>query len=475
MLPIVKLLFASAMCVLAGAGGIATTATTAAAMPSSPIAAYSLAAPVSVTPSGLVARAVVPAGSACPSLVADGKVLPMQWRRAAPNTGAAFSPVLVCNRAIPVGTTSASVGGLRIPASMPARVTRLGIFDDTGCRIRSGDETQDCANDRAWPLARIARRVAASRPQVVLMPGDFFYRESACPPSEQALCAGSPPPVAGMPFTDQAYGWIADALLPLQPVLRTAPLIVARGNHEACWRAGNGFMLFMDPRPKTWDDCAPVRGPGGALTAPEVVTAPYPIDLPVGKGRTLRLVIADTSEGSDTHVTTAAALMAPRFAAAARMAAPVRGRESWLVTHRPLFGFWSLLRVQPGRSPWVSADAVAAARGTLGNYRLIASGHVHVAQAVQVPGQPGQLVLGNGSTELEPPTGYATPDFGPGSPPYPAPTWSWTLAEFGYAIGTPGARPGRWTLRLRDMDGRRQATCAVAGRTIRCAPVRGAA
>ncbi len=436
----------------------------------SPIAAYSLAAPVSVAPSGLVARAVVPAGSACPSLVADGRVLRMQWRRAAPNTGAAFSPVLVCNRAIPPGTRSASVGGLRIPAAMPARVTRLGIVDDTGCRIRTGDITQDCADDRAWPLARIARRVATSRPQVVLVPGDFFYREAACPPAEQALCAGSPPPVAGMPFTDQAYGWIADALLPLQPVLRTAPLVVSRGNHEACWRGGNGYMLFMDPRPGTWDDCAPVVGPGGTLAAPEPVTAPYPIDLPIGKGRILRLVIADTAEGSDLRVTPAAALMAPRFAAAARMAAPAPGRESWLVSHRPLFGFVSSLLVPPGGSPWSSTDAVAAARGTLGNYRLIVSGHIHVAQAVQVPGQPGQLVLGNGGTELDPPTGYETPATGPGNPPYPGPTWSWTLSAFGYAVGTPGARPGRWTLRLRDMDGRPQATCAVAGRSIRCVP-----
>lgn len=446
--------------------GAAASATAAPA----PIAAYSLATPASVAPSGLLARAVVPAGSPCPNLQVDGRSLAMTWRRPAPNTGSAFAPVLVCERAIPRGASTAAVGGLAIPAAMPAKVERIGIFDDSGCRILTGDVTQDCADDRAWPLARISRRVADSRPHVVLVPGDFFYREGACPPTQQALCAGSPPPVGGMPFTDQAYGWIADVLLPMQPVLRAAPLVVARGNHEECARAGNGYFLFMDPRPGTWDDCAPVPGPGGTLTATQVATAPYAIDLPVRPGRALRMVVADSAEGSDTHITPAAALMAPRFQAAARLAAPARGRESWLISHRPVFGYVSSQVVPAGSSPWASADTVQASRGTLAGYRLIVSGHIHVAQVVQVPGEATQLTLGNGGTELEPATGYALPAFGPGTPPYPAPTSAWTLAEFGYAVARPGSAPGRWAMRLRDMDGRMQASCGLAGRTLTCTP-----
>ena len=436
----------------------------------SPIAAYSLAAPTSVAKSGLVARAVLPAGSSCPSLLVDGRALPMQWRKPAPNTGNAFAGVLVCNRVIPDGASTASVGGLDIPAAMPARVQRIGIFDDSGCRVSPVYVVQDCSDDRAWPLARIAQRVAASRPDVVLVPGDFFYRETTCPAASQALCAGSPPPVTGMPFTDQAYGWIADEFLPMQPVLRTAPLIVARGNHEDCYRAGNGYMLFMDPIPGTWDDCAPVPGPGGTLTAPEVATAPYAIDLPVREGRTLRMVITDTAPGSDVQVTSAAALMAPQFQKAAALAAPAPGRESWLVTHRPILGFVSSTALPTGASPWASADAVQASRGMLGNYRMIVSGHVHLAQVNTVPGLPSQLVLGNGGTELEPPTGYAPPAYGPGTPPYPAPTSSWTLVQFGYAIAQPGLRSGRWAVRLRGIDGRLQASCGLASTRLSCTP-----
>ncbi len=252
----------------------------------------------------------------------------------------------------------------------------------------------------------------------------------------------------------------------MQPLLRAAPLIVSRGNHEDCWRAGNGFFLFMDPRPGTWDDCAPVAGPDGAPAAPEVVTAPYAIDLPVRAGRTLRLVITDSAPGSDTRITPASTLMAPQFAAAARLAAPARGRESWLVTHRPPFGYVSSTVVAPGGSPW-PGDIVAATRGTLADYRMIVSGHLHFAQMVQIPGQPGQLLLGNGDTRLDPPTGYERPATGPSG--YPAPTSAWTLVEFGYAVALPGRQAGRWTFRLRDMDGRLQATCALAGQQLGCA------
>jgi len=468
MMPVVRRPRAAAVGVALMMPGMALTGTASSAP--SPIAAYSLAAPTSAGKSGLVARAVVPAGSSCPSLVVDGRRFAMSWRKPAPNTGNAFASVMVCNRVVPPGALAASVGGLPIPAAMPRAVQRIGIFDDNGCRILTGEVTQDCSDDRAWPLARISQRMAASRPDVVLVPGDFFYRESACPPTAQALCAGSPPPVTGMPFTDQAYGWIADVMLPMQPVLRAAPLIVARGNHEDCWRAGNGYMLFMDPRPDTWDDCAPLPGPGGTVTAPEVATAPYAIDLPVTARRTLRMVITDTAPGSDRRVTAAAALMAPQFQKAATLAAPAAGRESWLITHRPIFGYVSSLIAAPGTSPWSSADAVQASRGTLGSYRLIVSGHIHLAQVTQIPGQATQLVLGNGGTELDPATGYALPSYGPGTPPYPAPTSNWTLAEFGYAVAQPGRRPGRWAIRLRDMDGRMQAACGLAAATLTCTP-----
>jgi hypothetical protein len=454
-------------------GGVAS----ASAVNSTPIAAYSIAAPHSVAASGLVARAVVPAGATCPNLVVDGRALTTRVRLPGPSTGAAFAPIMACERVMPMGATSASFGGLDIPAAMPARVRTLAMFGDSGCRIK-GKTVQNCSNPATWPLARIARRISATKPDVIAFIGDFFYRESACPATLQAECGGSPPPLVGMPFTDSAYGWMADVLMPMAPVLRTAPIVAVRGNHEACFRGGNGFFLLMDPRPDTADICAPTQAANGALVAATPnPTAPYAIDLPISSTRTTRLVVTDSADGDDSAVTSTAALLRPRYAQAAALAAPRTGRESWLMTHRPLFGLRALDPTDEG-SQWESADQQAGSFGQLGNYRMIVGSHIHLAEAVQIPGQPGQLVLGNGGSELYPaPT--AIPEYGPlaspnGTPldssltPYPTATRLWAQSTFGYAVAKPGSASGKWALTMRDDAGRAFATCTLSGRALTC-------
>jgi 3',5'-cyclic AMP phosphodiesterase CpdA len=444
---------------------------------STPIAAYSIAAPTAVAESGLVARAVVPAGAPCPNLVVDGRAFRTKARLAGPTTGAAFAPIMACERVMPVGATSAVFGGATIPAAMPARVDTLVMFGDSGCRMKQ-QTFQNCARVDDWPLARIARRVSATNPDVIAFTGDFFYREAACPANLQAWCGASPPPVTGMPFTDSAYGWMADVLIPMAPMLRTAPIVAVRGNHESCSRGGNGYFMLMDPRPSTADICAPVVGANGALTAATPnPTAPYAIDLPISRSRTTRLVVADSADGQDSTVTPTAALLRPRYAEAARLAAPRRGRESWLLVHRPLFGLLAPA-IADGGSQWSSADQQAASKGQLGNYRMIVSSHIHVVEAVQVPGQPGQMVLGNGGTQLEA-VATAIPAYGalanpngtpidPAYAPYPTATRLWGESRFGYAVATPGSGAGRWSVIMRDTSGRAFGTCSLSGRSLTC-------
>jgi len=462
----------------AGALVVAVSAVTpAVATNSAPIAAYSIAAPTSVAASGLVARAVVPAGATCPDLVVDGRALRTKARLAGPTTGAAFAPIMACERVMPRRASSASFGGLTIPAAMPARVRTLVMFGDSGCRIK-GTNVQNCASTTDWPLARIARRISATKPDVIAFTGDFFYRESACPATLQDECGASPAPLAGMPFTDSAYGWMADVLMPMAPMLRTAPIVAVRGNHEACFRGGNGFFLLMDPRPDTADICAPTQAANGALVAATPnPTAPYAIDLPISGTRTTRLVVTDSADGDDSAVTATAALLRPRYAQAAALAAPRAGRESWLVTHHPIFGLAAPDPTDAGPQ-WTSADQEAASLGLLGNYRMIVGSHIHLAEAVQIPGQPGQIVIGNGGSSLYPaPT--AIPAYGPlaspyGTPldssltPYPTATRMWAQSKFGYAVATPGSASGKWAITLRDDAGRVFGTCTLSGRALTC-------
>jgi 3',5'-cyclic AMP phosphodiesterase CpdA len=332
---------------------------------------------------------------------------------------------------------------------------------------------QDCASREAWPLASIAQSVADEEPDAVIFNGDFFYREAACPSASQAECGSSPPPVGGLPFTDSAYGWLADVLVPMTPLLAKAPLVVTRGNHEACNRGGNGYFLLFDPRSGTEGTCAPVAGTAG-LAAPDTVpTATYAIDLHVSKGRTLRLAIVDSAGGSDTHADAFAAVQRPTYAAAAALTRARPGRESWLVTHRPVYAYVTSTFAQPGVpfNPWSSVDQTAASFGLLGTYDLVFSSHLHLAQAVQIPGQPGQLVLGNGGTLLDPAIGYELPTSGPtgaAGQAYPAPSWAWVAPRFGYAIATPGSDAGTWRIRMMDPLGRAFARCGVRARALFC-------
>lgn len=438
------------------------------------ISAYTLAAPTSTAPSGVVARAVVPSGAPCPDLVTRdrrgrNRTVAMRERPAPATTGAAFAPITVCSAHIPANSTDASVAGRSIPAHMPVQVDRLAIFGDSGCRIVT-TEVQNCADPAAWPLSIISTSIARDRPDAVLFVGDFFYREAGCPQDEQDECGSSPPPVSGAPFTDSAYGWIADVLLPMTPMLAVAPLVVTRGNHEACYRGGNGYFLLFDPRDGTENTCAPIASSAGLEAPPTLPTPTYAIDLRVAQRRTLRLAIVDSAGGSDTSVTPFAAVQRPAFQRAAALTRTHLGRESWLVTHRPLYGYVTSTFAEPGRpfSPWTSADQTAAAQGLLDTYAVVVSSHIHIAQSVQLPGLPGQLVLGNGGTLLDPAVGYALPATPPGAG-YPAPSWAWIAPRFGYALATPNAEAGSWRIAMHDPSGSPFARCGLKDASLFCA------
>ncbi|MCX6432673.1 MAG: metallophosphoesterase [Actinobacteria bacterium] len=435
------------------------------------VAAFSLAAPSGATASGLVARAIIAAGTRCPALTTvsiDGTThsTPMRQRVPAATTAQLFGALISCSAPMPAKSVSARVLSTTIPNAMPARITRMAVLGDTGCRIK-GAAIQACNDPAAWPLATLSATIAAQRPDLTVFLGDFFYREALCPPEQTAACGGSPAPGA-VPFKDSALGWNADTFIPMAPLLAAAPLVVVRGNHEDCPRGGNGYFIYMDPREGTEGTCAPAETPAGELVKPAPdLTSPYAIDVKVSKGKDLRFIIMDSAAGWDCGVTPLLPKQTAAYASARKLA---KGSDQyWLLVHRPIAAWTPTDDCTEGGS-WVAADQQIASYGQLAPYDLILSSHVHLVESMNIPGIPGQLILGNGSTQLEVEKPFVLPTAGPAWDPaktYPAPTSGWWAVRFGYAMAHPG-KASTWTMKLRAPDGAEFARCRVVKRLVNC-------
>ena len=460
---------AAAAIALSGATGLATAQ--AAGTNVQPIAAYALVAPNGVSASGLIARAVVPQGVACPKLQVtksngSKKSVAMHIRKAPTNAGSAFAGYTACTVHIPAHATDAHIGRAKIPAAMPSSVKQMAVFGDTGCRIK-GSTVQNCATPDTWPLAKISQSIANEKPDLVVFTGDFFYREGDCPLTKLSDCGGSPAPVPGMPFKDTAYAWAADVLTPMSPIFAKAPILVTRGNHEACNRGGNGYYWLMDPQDGTENTCAPTQDAAGALTVPSNdLNKTFAADVKLANHKSLRFVVVDSAYGWDCEASSIVPEQTLRYQAAQALA---KGHNSWLVVHRPVVGWQPNNDCSP-TGGWVSTDQTTASAGLLGDYQLMLSSHIHVAEAVNIPGLPGQLVIGNGGTLLDTVLGPVPTTAGPTFPAvtYPAPTSSWMESKFGYVMATPTSAK-HWSMNMHDPEGKLFASCELQSKTITCA------
>ena len=480
LIPLVIAVAAAALAPQANAGGV--------------VSGYTLVTPKSVSETRLQVRAVIPSGISCPKLTLvtrQGKTVTRSMTKRVPGatTGPAFAALRACQANLPkikAGIRSARVGATFVPHQLPETFDKIAMIGDTGCRV-DDDDVQDCSKvsgtDLAeyWPLARNSQSIAAEKPDLTVFTGDFYYRESPCLPTleYQAKCGGSPAPVGDYRFNDTDHGWMADVFIPMAPLFRAAPMLAVRGNHEQCDRGGNGWFLFFEVTTELGPDaCAPelLGGP----TTPNI-TPSWAFDAPIGKGRTLRLVAVDSAYGRNFDVTDWVNEQRPRYVQAQELSAPKQGRESWLVTHRPMFGIEPVEESVPGRLRWTSIDQTAAAQGLIDNYQMMVGSHVHVAQVVKIPGQPVQMVVGNGGSkpDVNSEGSYTTPPFGPlakpdGEPldpaytPYPTASYDLTRVRYGYTLMRPGKEARRWTAVQKDYTGQTFANCSLVGKDMTC-------
>lgn len=432
--------------------------------PDAPVTARPLAAYVVLGPQGAAyARAIV-SGDACPSLRVDGDDVTM-LTRAAPATpsqrpgqgkASAFA-VRVCEAPVPPGARTARIDGQRLPlpTALPQRIVVLG---DTGCRIKQAEHAyQNCTDAAAWPFAAVAAAAAGEHPDLVVHVGDYHYRESACPADQ--VCAGSP----------WGYGWDAwnaDLFVPAQPLLAAAPWVVARGNHELCSRAGQGWFRFLDIAP--YQAARSCDGPDDDADAD--FTAPYAVQL----GGNWQLILFDSARASRAFDRTrpADARAYARYVAdlqTVKALAAAPGMHSIFVSHHPVLGF----SVEAGAPPVFGnaallepMQAVAGARYFPAGVDLSLHGHVHTFQALDfLSDHPASVVAGHGGDNLDRDMTEAVDETYPIAPDVRV-HFVAHASRFGYLVLE---RAGSsWGLQARALDGTILARCTLDGAHLAC-------
>lgn len=319
------------------------------------------------TADSLLVRAVTTAPE-CPRMSVDG-VAQAMGPRARPTPD---FPITVCEASIAQSTTAVMVEDVAVPTTrrFPERIVVIG---DTGCRLR-GTALQACNDPEAWPFARIAARAASLRPDLVIHTGDFFGRETPCPPGTEG-CAGSP-------SGDNWASWTEDVFAPAAPLLAAAPWLVVRGASEACGRASEGWFRLLDPHPRA-RGCLRFTEPYIASFGPWQIAA---IDSAEADERAAPPeLVAEYTRQID-------GLVAANFVSA------------WMVSHRPIWAAAGGGEEEAASPRAANATLLASARNLPDGIGVIFSGRYQVVQALGFGDRrPATMIVGNGGAAFDRP------------------------------------------------------------------------
>lgn len=427
---------------------------------------------VVVGPNGASIARAVTVGDVCPAMSADDRTIPMQVR-STPGTAplrptvskpelskpSAF-PARICEATLPANTKQARIGDQPLPLP-PKTVRRIVVIGDTGCRIKAADNAaQACDDLKAYPFAAVAKAAAAWKPDLVVHVGDYLYRENPCPDGV-AACAGSP----------WGYGldsWQADFLDPAAPLLRAAPWVTIRGNHESCDRAGQGWQRLLDPYPltanRTCDD--PMNDATGNFSDP------YAVPL----GDDAQIVVWDTAMAGNKAFPAGDPRRAVYLSDVQRIVALAKNvPHTILANHHPVLAA-AVFRGKDGQPNLVPSnlslvEVLAQADPALypAGIDLLLSGHIHVWEQASFGGrQPSQFVAGfSGTQEDIVPLPETLPiDFktASGAPPDDFSSW---VDGFGF-MTMERTGPADWDVKIHDTVGAVVNRCAIHGRISKC-------
>jgi len=343
---------------------------------------------------------------------------------------------------------------LRMPVPDPHRIVAFG---DSGCL--GGQYGQDCSPQN-WSFADIARLAAARNPDLVIHLGDYNYRGTECV-AYDACCTYNPINCGFPDCGDNWENWNLDFFTPAAPLLEAAPWVMVRGNHELCSRGGRGYFRYLDPH-ATMPTCAanPVIDP--------TYTEPYALDL----GPSLRLLVIDSANAcGEPAERDNIAPYRRQFAVLNQLAAGGQAQQTWLVSHKPM---WGILRAT-SNPPTVLDYTLQSASGNRvpAPVNLVLSGHEHLFQSLTMttPGAPSALLIGGGGAELDDPSRLPgrLENVGTG-PNGPTIGVAVTVHDHGYLVIDQDA--GAWTAKFYDRYDQPLAFCDSSSRPSICTAVR---
>ena len=419
-----------------------------------------------------VARAITTAGT-CPDIVLDGVRSAMD-ARAEPATapprptlsGPADSKpsvfdVLSCEKQFVAATVSVVVDGQPLPA-VRAALRRIVVVGDTGCRLKLPTFFQRCNDAERWPLQKVAEAAAAAKPDLVIHVGDYHYRENACPLGN-AGCAGSP----------WGYGWDtwdADFFQPAKRLLAAAPWIMVRGNHESCFRGGQGWQRFLDPAP--FDARRSCDDPANDVIAD--FGEPYAVPL----SGDMQFIVFDSSNSVTRPLVPGEPLYVRYLAQLEQVDKLAQAKPSNIfLNHHPILGFAPAPPVAGQPEVYPGNEGLQFAMRKLhtdalfpASVQVTIAGHTHLFEAVNFSsGQPAQIVSGNAGSAVD--FSLADP-LPPGAVPAPGAVVQSIVStnRFGFLTLDRGDAPGRWHIQAWDLEGEVMAQCGLVGRQISCSP-----
>ena len=226
----------------------------------------------------------------------------------------------------------------------------------------------------------------------------------------------------GSPVPDDWSAWRDDFFVPAARLMKTAPWLFVRGNHELCSRAGPGWFYLLDPARRCWAATAS-RSPARAQTPAgwRPGAWPKPPALPFqGEPFPIVLTPPHASEAGRARHHLASIRPMPAMPSST-MSTPTSsntgasprswaiGRPTWLVTHRPIWGVVNKIQGWAGRRRALRLHQrhpagrrwPAFPNGLPSNVTAVLSGHMHRFQAIGFGDRrPPQLIVGTAGIEL---------------------------------------------------------------------------